>query len=389
MNSGGNEWYWNLNLHRNQPILSNLSAVNNTKLPLSTELYTSAVLTDRGICVGMRNVNLKGVNQAPPSELHNIPNCCNGTNVVGERNGQTWRAAFERMRYSALTDPTMATTHVEHQNCEPPFPPNMADNYIDYVMENSCDPVQCPTSSSSSSAPNPIAAESNPFHLFGDKSALSAINFPINGPCPQEIAQIWNQSAESFVTASNAYRTQAGLLPPSSIHQPYHNYHYLIDSDERLNGGAGVGAHHRYGPRNIIRAKSISSRSNSPTSYAPSNPLKATTATLNHRLDKSVSRLNHVVAPKKKWIRNYMQSNSHIWFFVFRLFIFGSFLVHFFLFIAITFSFLSVSLLFCGLFFRFHPHSFTLCFWCVICYFPGRFFHTWLKHKNFSSLFWT
>lgn len=302
MNTGGNEWYWNLNLHRNQPILSNLSAVNNTKLPLSTALYTSAVLTDRGICVGMRNVNLQGVNQPPPSELHNIPNCCNGANVVGKRNGQTWRAAFERMRYSALTDPTMATTHVEHPNCEQQFPPNMVDNCIDYVMDSSCDTVQCPTSSTSES--NSIAAELNPFHLFGDKSTLSAINFPNNVRCHEELAQILNQSAKSFITASNAYRTQPDLLPPSSIHRPYHNYYYLIDSEERLNGGAG--AHHRYGYRNIM-----SSRSNSPTSYAPSNPLKATPAALNHRLDKSVSRLNHVVAPKKKWIRNYMQSNSH------------------------------------------------------------------------------
>lgn len=354
MNTAGNEWYWNLNLHRNQPILSNLSALNSTKLPLSAELYTSAVLTDRGICVGMRNVNLKGVNQAPPSELHNIPNCCNGTNVVGERNGQTWRAAFERMRYSALTDPTMATTHAEHSNCDLPLPTNMADDYIDYVMDNSCDTVQCPTSSSS--APEPIAAELNPFHLFGDKSALSAINFTNNGQCHPELTQIWNQTAESLVTASNAYRTQAGLLPP------YHNYHYLIDSDERLNGGAG--AHHRYGHRNIICAKSISSRSNSPTSYATSNPLKATTATLNHRLDKSVSRLNHVVAPKKKWIRNYMQSNSHLWFFCLTF-------VYFWIFscalLSIHRHYFSLSFCFsvCGRFFRFHPHSSSLCLWCI------------------------
>lgn len=310
MNTGGNEWYWNLNLHRNQPILGNLSAVSNTTLPLSAALYTSAVLTDRGICVGMRNVNLKGVNPAPSSDLHDIPNCNNGMNVVGEHNGQTWRAAYERMRYSVLTDPTMATTHIEHQNCEQ-FPQNLVDNYTDYTMDNSCDTAeQCPSS-------NTIGAEFNPFHLFGDKSKLSAFNFSNNSQ-RQKLAQVWNHSAD-FVTASNAYRTQAELLQ-SSIQTPYHNYHYLTDGDEWLNGA------HRYGHRNIIYAKSISPRSNSPTSYAPSNALKATTAILNQRLDNSVSRLNHVVAPKKKWIRNYMQSNSHLWFIFLRLFIFGSFL---------------------------------------------------------------
>lgn len=366
MNTGGHEWYWNLNLHRNQPILSNLSAVNNTTLPLSAALYTSAVLTDRGICVGMRNVNLKGVNQAPSSESH-IPNCSNGTNVVGERNGQTWRAAFERMRYSALTDPTMATTQIEHPHCGPQFPQNVTDNDIDYVMDNSCDTEQCPPPSSSS---NSIAAELNPFHLFGDKSTLSTINFSNNSQCHQELAHIWNQSAD-FVTASNAYRTQAGLLPSSpSIHQPYHNYHYLTDSDERLNGGV-----YRYGHRNILGAKSISSRSNSPTSYAPTNPLKATSATLlSQRLDNSVSRLNHVVAPKKKWIRNYMQSNSHLWFFLLSFCLFLDLFVSTFFYSSSLF-FLCFSVIFVD-FFRFHPHSSILCFFYMFHYFSFTFVKT-------------
>lgn len=308
---GGNEWYWNLNLHRNQPILSNLPAVNRPKLPLPSALYTSAVLTDRGICVGMRNVNLRGAGHDHAPESHDIPTCYNGTNGVGERNKQTWTAAFERMRFSALTDPTMATTH-----CEPPFPhpqydlimpEHVIDNHIDFSMDNSCDTNQCPSSSKS------IAAEFNPFHLFGDKSSLATINFSNSGP---ELEKIWNQSAD-FVTASAAYRSQANPLLTtsapsfSSTQKPYPtHYHYLTDGDERLHG-----ARPPYGHRNIIYKKSISSRSNSPSSFVTTNVLKATAAKLNRRLDKNVSRLNHVVAPKKKWIRNYMQSNSHLCFF--------------------------------------------------------------------------
>lgn len=82
-------------------------------------------------------------------------------------------------------------------------------------------------------------------------------------------------------------------------------------------------------------------------------------------------------------------------FFVLRLFIFGSSLVHFFLFIAITFRFLSV-FLFVDVSFvsiHIHPH----CAFGVFHYFSCAIdsfvifldvFFTFAKTKNFSSLFW-
>lgn len=280
-----NEWYWNLNIHRNQPMLNNAVAVNGSKLPISSAMYTSAVLTDHGICVGMRNVNLKGANCSYSSKVHDIPNCCSNTNIVGQRNNQTWTSAYEQMRLSALTDPSMAT-QIEKQHFETlPIDAKWNDETA-YPMED-CDLYDCD--------PNPsdeISAELNPFHLFGDKSSLSTINY--------KERPTWNHSTDSIKECFHR-------SIPTLNNNPYLNYHYLSEIENQLNRPS------LHSQSNYIYQTHMSSCSNSPTSHLPSSKLKATAP--NRRMAKSASRLNHVVAPKKKWIRNYMQSNSHIWFF--------------------------------------------------------------------------
>lgn len=101
------EWYWYLNLHRDQLSLVNNSSIANN-LPISSNLYTSAVLNNDGICVGMRNVHLKDEHFPRFHRPRKIPNCCSNWNVVGQRNQQLWETAFDRIKNSILTDPSMA-----------------------------------------------------------------------------------------------------------------------------------------------------------------------------------------------------------------------------------------------------------------------------------------
>lgn len=85
-----NEWYWNLNLHRDRLSLANQSAINGVMMPSSAAFYTSAVLTDVGICVGMRNVNLNCENEQHCFYPRKIPSCYSIGNAVGKRNKATW-----------------------------------------------------------------------------------------------------------------------------------------------------------------------------------------------------------------------------------------------------------------------------------------------------------
>lgn len=305
MMQNGNEWYWNLNLHRNQSVLNNSMAVNSTKLPISSAMYTSAVLTDRGICVGMRNVNLKGVTQPYSAKMQNIPNCCSNSNVVGQRNNQTWTAAFDRMRFSALTDPSMAT-QIECQHFE--HLPPISDKWRDQVILPEEETInECATPSISDTSPSSISAEHNPFHLFGDKSALSTINVK-NRLSPEFHQQLTAMNVRENVKSE--------MLTPPLTHGPFMDYRYLIENDQHYK-------HIGYPSYFHATTKSISSRSSSPISHLPCNSsnsgrvssrLKAAVTTSHRRMHTNASRLNHVVAPKKKWIRNYMQSNSHLWF---------------------------------------------------------------------------
>lgn len=265
MMPNGSEWHWNLNLHRNQSILNNAVAVNNVNLPVSASLYTSSVLNDHGICVGMRNVNLKGVAQTLSSKMQAIPNCCGNSNIVGERNKQTWTAAYDRMRFSALTDPSMAT----HTNCPYPLNPpawSDLDMFSMINMNKMHDTIGYSTPS--------MSAELNPFHLFGDKSALSTFNV--------ENVQIRPQFA--------SFHAHSGSETLPMNHIPHLNYLH----------------HSPYANLDGLPIKPLVFRSKSPRRVVRSTTPK-------RRLQTRPIHRNHVVAPKKKWIRNYMQSNCHIY----------------------------------------------------------------------------
>lgn len=361
----GNEWYWNLNLHRNQSALSNSMAVNSSKLPISSTMYTSAVLTDHGICVGMRNVNLKGVTQSCSTKMQNIPNCCSNRNVVGQRNKQIWAAAYDQMRLSALTDPSMAT-HIE---CQPhftdrPSPLPISDKRSDQVIlpeeeedeeeeeeddEETVDVVNTVNDNYSSSLTNTsssISAELNPFHLFGDKSVLSAINVK-NRLSPEFL--------HHFTGANIQEHSKSEITTPPIKHVSYLDYRYLIENDSTYNRIGYPGFLHATTNKKPIPS-SIPPIPHLPcnSSSGNSSRLKATMTTLRRRMHTNASRLNHVVAPKKKWIRNYMQSNSHFMVFFEYYFQFFSSIL-FFVSIFFSFSYFSpfsttTLILFCGYF---------------------------------------
>lgn len=290
MMHNGSEWYWNLNLHRNQLVPNNPMAVNSKKLPISSAMYTSAVLTDHGICVGMRNVNLKGAFQSYSSKTHDIPNCCKDSNIVSQHNQQTWTAAYDRMRFSALTDPLMATQIDDHRLFGLSHSDAKWNDHVIYPDEEiSYDGVSSLFKPKSS-----IGAEFNPFHLFGDKSVLSSIHFKNGHDVPQ-----------SHIVAN--------VRDLNEIHTmnyvPYIDCRYQAETDEKYNciqwNGHSNSSH--------SMAESMSSHSNLPSSHSPYEKLEATMKTPYRRINTSSSRPFHVVAPKKKWIRNYMQSNSTYW----------------------------------------------------------------------------
>lgn len=93
-----NEWYWNLNLHRDRLSLANQSAIDGVIMPTSAAFYTSAVLTDVGICVGMRNVNLNCENQQRCFYSRKIPNCSTNNNKINKGIKETWDYACNQDR---------------------------------------------------------------------------------------------------------------------------------------------------------------------------------------------------------------------------------------------------------------------------------------------------
>lgn len=116
-----NERFWNLNLCRDRSPLANTAAIDGTILPSSSAFYTSAVLTDVGICVGMRNVNLNCESQ---HYFHDrkIPNCYN-LNIVGQQNEQTWKHACDQFAFPLLGAPDSMYVHHPSVLPPPPTPP--------------------------------------------------------------------------------------------------------------------------------------------------------------------------------------------------------------------------------------------------------------------------
>lgn len=107
-----NEWYWNLNLHRDRLSLANHSAIDGVIMPTSAAFYTSAVLTDVGICVGMRNVNLNCENEQHCFYPRKIPNCYPNDTKVNERIKETWDFACNQYRLASHETNVNDSTHL-------------------------------------------------------------------------------------------------------------------------------------------------------------------------------------------------------------------------------------------------------------------------------------
>lgn len=260
MLQNGNEWYWNLNLHRDQLSLVNSSIGNGTDLPISSALYTSAVLNDNGICVGMRNVHLKGENQNF-HRLKGIPNCCPNRNVVGQRNKQIWATAYDRMKFSALTDPSMTI----RSNTVLIEPQDFHDMEID----------PCST--------NEMSAGASPFHLFGDSAPLSLIRL-----------------GEHPVYHTSIIHNQ--LVPPT-IQMHYSKSCADINTSELFNYPNQSCFNEMYGSN-----PNISHRTRSCVSFTTSTHSNPSYMTFSDEKDENTSQSDCITPPKKKWMRNYMQS---------------------------------------------------------------------------------
>lgn len=256
-----NKWYWNLNLHRDQLTLVNSSIAND--LPIPSNFYTSAVLNDNGICVGMRNVHLKGENVPCFHRPQKIPNCCSNRNVVGQRNQQIWETAFDRMKYSTLTDPSMAihsTLFTKHE---------VQPNFIQ-PREIQCDEkligIDDPLHARS------IVAETNPFHLFGDSTSWSSFN-------------LFDHQRDFHIFPSmqmhpiHFHDSCFDLYQPHPIKYSNQNGHKVIPSF----------------------APTMATSTQDDTSQTLFNII----------ISDNEKNLDCVAPPKKKWMRNYMQSNCH------------------------------------------------------------------------------
>lgn len=287
-----NEWYWNLNIHRDQLALMNTKANHNnnngtrTNLPISSTCYTSAVLTDVGICVGMRNVNLKGENRSYFFKPHKIPNCCSNLNIVGQHNEQTWATAYDRMKYSTLTDPSMAIHSTQM---------NTFDHYHHHYDEwriSQCNRLNMKNVYNYDNInDSEMRAETNPFHLFGDSSEFSSYN------CNCHQHTLYSTNSHLFQPFST-HGLQKPIIPSNDIKFEYgavlHPRDYYSDYfNHKLNN-----EHHQP----AVFGSSISNA-------MPSQLSNYHNQFQYDRMDDNVSLNNHVAAPKKKWIRNYMQCN--------------------------------------------------------------------------------
>lgn len=69
MNNINTEWFWNSSTNNHLA----LPAPNSLSMQRASSVSTNAILTDVGICVGMRNVNL---NRESACFIKNLPHCC-------------------------------------------------------------------------------------------------------------------------------------------------------------------------------------------------------------------------------------------------------------------------------------------------------------------------
>lgn len=379
----GNEWYWNLNLHRDKLTLVNSSLNDGKNAPTKSAFYTSAVLTDVGICVGMRNVNLNSENQTCLHAAHKIPNCYDNLNVVGQRNKQTWSAAYDRMRYSSLTDPTMSVlrsplSNIDLQATAADFPPKTYPYYDKWnelgaiKPASTVSPKNCCWNCEFPSVK--VEADSNPFHLFGDNSKYSMIDFKndqkIDNHCPCNATHSIPSIAET---------THATLNDPCNLHKSFGSNFYMPSPMQQISSKCCTNTvdmkcmnmstndvaiashhlhqHHHHHLFNVLNGhtnyNSLPMGGYPSTNFAsPSSFTKVLTPSLSTATtaiptptstaqDNIALQNNHLAPPKKKWIRNFMQSKFLFSFFII-FFFFLSLVIYSFLIFASPYIFISL-----------------------------------------------
>lgn len=305
--SHNKEWYWNLNIHRDQTTLANVSANTGVHLPKSSSCYTNAVITDVGLCVGMRNVNLSTENAPYFGKASKMPNCCSNLNVVGQHNEQIWAMAYDRMKYSMLTDPSMATfgsSATANQSMDSLYASySYHQSQHPYHYHDNWKPQMC-CNQTNGTTNKAISAGASPFHLFGDRCKLPS-----------------SQHA-NIIAPSTPYFTRNELIaePIDRIDEPMDYVQPM-----HMNGEQSIGWHGNdlLNSRHYNNNNSYSDTSNnnigsritvcgplfsySMASFESSVDSEASSEKNN---DHNVSRSDHVAPPKKKWMQNYMQSNS-------------------------------------------------------------------------------
>lgn len=284
------EWHWNFNVHRDHSSLANVSACAGTHLPKISSCYTNAVITNVGLCVGMRNVNLNAESHACAGDLFKMPNCCSNLNVVGQHNEQIWAIARDRMKFSTLTDSLMTIRSAAPINNlgmgsiygYPHLPQHPYHHPSDW-LPNACCNVNT----------NKILnTGSNPFHLFGDRSNLSrtqhANTITSSAPC-YDYSKLPTECIDVITMPMNGGQTYHAN---NNLNIAGHDNHSL--NGRHFNDEYWLTV---YGPSFPYSTPSFESTAND------SNPC-------GEQDNDNMSRIYHVAAPKKKWIQNYMQSNS-------------------------------------------------------------------------------
>lgn len=291
------EWYWNLNIHRNQMALANVSASTGVHLPTYSTCYTNSVITDDGLCVGMRNVQLNTENQPYFGKALKIPNCCSNLNVVGQHNEQIWAIAYDRMKYSVLPDQTVSDRSTV---VSAPIPEDSMYGYAypaqppSYYQDNMRSHVRCDHTNMDDSR---MCAGSNPFHLFGDRAkhpAMQLANMPATAPYFEPIDPFTGHIAAMEMLTKHGHRH---MHMNGDIIVPRHGKPRHFNNICRLS---------------VCGPTSSSLPLSSSSSSAASSPYFGTTANrypFRERDDDNVSCSDHVAPPKKKWMKSYMQSN--------------------------------------------------------------------------------
>lgn len=272
-NHNNNEWYWNLNLHRDRLSLANTAAIDGTILPSTSAFYTSAVLTDVGICVGMRNVNLNCENQHGFNP-RKIPNCFNNNvNVVGEQNKQTWDHACNQCAFPPFDTVTTTGTGV-----------SVVANIPMYVHHPSA-----VLSTTSMATANAVAAYN--FKMHNDDNSPPFDN------------RLLSHRENRFFSSNNLRISYPTMVEdPSPLQTLRENFHpYIVNrsikcdlSESKMNAIAV--------DTGVVTAAA--------TPIIPSAPELLKVLSPLSRYE-SLRRC-HVATPKKKWIRNYMLSKFTI-----------------------------------------------------------------------------